>query len=108
MTAPIALQTKAELSAKARVAGFIALAQDQLTSLIPTAVWQADAWDVSAAFVRKGKPRAGSRLYHFQHGTLVGRAAKATGSPFHPAFREFAKAYISQRPTSGTCTRPRR
>ncbi len=94
MTQIVALRTKAELSAAERVASFIALTRDQLTNLIPTADWAADAWDVSAAFVRKGKPRAASRLYFFQHGSLVGRADKATGTPFRPAFRDFAKAYI--------------
>jgi hypothetical protein len=94
MTQVVALQTKAELTAGQRVADFIALARDELSNLIPTAAWASDAWDVSAAFVRKGKPRAASRLYFYQHGTLTGRADKATGTPFHPAFRDFAKAYI--------------
>ncbi|PWC27411.1 hypothetical protein [Teichococcus aestuarii] len=94
MTKVVALRTKVELTAEQRVAEFIALAQGQLTNLIPTAAWSADAWDVSAAFVRKGNPRAASRLYFYQHGTLVGRGDKATGTPFQTAFRDFAKAYI--------------
>ena len=94
MTAVVALCTKTELSTEQRVAAFIELARNQLTNLIPTTDWPADAWDVSAAFVRKGKPRVASRLYFFQHGTLVGHASKATGIPFHPAFRDFAKAYV--------------
>ncbi|MGY4800052.1 hypothetical protein [Teichococcus aerofrigidensis] len=94
MTPVIALRTKAALSAEQRAAEFIALARDQLTNLIATTEWLADAWDVSAAFVRKGKPRAASRLYFFQHGTLTGRAARAAGSPFDSAFSDFARAYI--------------
>lgn len=94
MTSVLPLRTRAELSAEERVKNFIALARDQLTNLTPTGAWPTDAWDVSAAFVRKGKPRVTSRLYFFQHGTLVGRADKATGTPFHPAFRDFTKAYI--------------
>ena len=94
MTGVVTLRTKAELSAEQRVAAFIALARDKLTNLISAADWLADSWDVSAAFVRKGKPRATSRLHFFQYGTLLGRAEKATGTPFHPAFRDFAKAYI--------------
>lgn len=94
MMAVVPLRTKADMSAEQRVADFIALARSQLTNLISTGVWSANTWDASAAFVRKGKPRLGSRLYFFQHGTLVGRALNATGSPFHPAFRDFAKAYI--------------
>lgn len=94
MTEVIALRTKAEVSAEERVAAFVELARNQLTNLVPTADWSADVWDVSAVFVRKGKPRVASKLYFFQHGTLVGRAEKATGMPFHSAFRDFAKAYI--------------
>jgi len=89
-----ALRAKAEVSARQRVSEFVALSRDGLTNLISSECWLSDKWDVSAASVRKGKPRNSSRLYFFQLGTLTGRGGKAAGMSFHPAFRDFAKAYI--------------
>lgn len=90
----VALRTAAQLSAEQRVAAFIATAREQLINLIADDHWASDRWDVSTAFVRKGKPRSASRLYFFQHGSLTGRADKATGTPFHPLYCDFAKACI--------------
>src|SRR4051812_21490695 len=104
MTVSIPLRTKAEQSAEDRVAAFIVLARDQLTNLIPTDEWPKDIWDVSPAFTRKGKPRVGSRLYYYQHGTLVGRWPDVTGSPLHSAFSDFARACTRYTHSAGPMT----
>lgn len=94
MTDATTLKTASEAFAEQRVDDFVALARHQLTDLIEADQWDDDIWDISESIIQKGKPRAASRLYFYQFGTLKGSGEKATGSPLEPGIRDFAKAFI--------------
>jgi hypothetical protein len=94
MTTVIPFHPRAEVDAEHRVADFIALARNQLTTLVASAEWPENSWNVSSSFVRKGRPRQSSRLHFFQHGTKIGRGDNVAGIPFSSNFGEFARAYV--------------
>lgn len=94
MSEVVRFAPRAEMDARQRVAAFVFLARDRLTALVPSEGWDADSWDVSGSFVRKGKPNVASRLRFFRQGTMTGRGEDAVGEPFERPFGDFARSSV--------------
>lgn len=94
MNEPIRFVPRAEVDARRNVEDFIVLSRDRLTALVEAEQWDRNVWDVSRAFVRKGKSSLTSRLHLVSHGSLVGKGETAVGSPLTEPIGTFVRAFL--------------
>lgn len=76
-----------------RVQDFIRLARSLSGVLVADGEWDSDIWEVGQSFNSKGSNRSTRTVAFLKLGASVSRNQVVRGDPFHPTYRDFAKAY---------------